>query len=222
MTIQQNRDNIKNKTDKSVFVLKGMAVPIHIPSKKQERSEQILQTAMAVFSRDGYHKADVDEIAVKAEVGKGTIYRHFESKKGLFLAVVEWGISKMKDAIMEAVKDIDSPIERTTRATAAYLTFFETHRGFYRVLIQEMTDFREELRKIFSEKYLPQPLLEEDIRRGIESGVMKSINPRSAAFALIGLTNSIIYQWLISNEDYPLISELDTILEIWFRGVIKK
>ncbi|MBU1152553.1 TetR/AcrR family transcriptional regulator [bacterium] len=195
----------------------------NISSKKQERTEQILQAAMAIFSRDGYHKADVDEIAVTAGVGKGTIYRHFESKKGLFLAVVEWGISKMKDAIMEAIKSIDSPIERTTQAISTYLKFFETHRGFYRVLIQEVTDFREEVGKIFREKYLPYiPLLEEDIRNGIEKGVIKNINPQTAAFALIGMTNAIIYKWLISDEDYPLTSERDTILEIWFKGVIKE
>ncbi len=195
---------------------------IHASSKKQERSEQILQTAMTVFAREGYYKADVDEIAVKAGVGKGTIYRHFKSKKGLFLAVVEWGISKMKDAIIETIKDIDSPIEKIIQATSTYLTFFETHRGFYRVLIQEMTDFREEVEKIFRQKYLPQPLLEEEIRRGIEKGVIKDINSRSAAFALIGLTNNIIYQWLISDEAYPLMDEMETILEIWFRGVIKE
>jgi len=193
-----------------------------IQTKKQERSEQILQTSMAIFARDGYHKADVDEIAVKAKVGKGTIYRHFKSKKGLFLAVVEWGISKMKDTIMEAIKDIDSPIERITQAVSTYLTFFETHREFYRVLIQEMADFREEIGQIFREKYLSHiHLLEENIRRGIENGMLKNLNPRIASFALIGLTNSIIYQWLISDENYSLISELDTILEIWFKGVSK-
>jgi len=190
--------------------------------KKQERAEQILQTAMSVFSRDGYHKADVDEIAAGAGVGKGTIYRHFESKKGLFLAVVRWGISSLKDIIMEAVKNIDSPIERITIAVSTYLTFFETHREFYRVLIQEMTIFREGVERIFREEYLPHiPFLEENIRNGIEKGVIKSLNPQSATYALIGLTNSIIYKWLISDENYPLISELDTILEIWFKGVSK-
>jgi len=194
-----------------------------IPSKKQERSERILQKAMSVFSRDGYYKANADEIATLAGVGKGTIYRHFKSKKGLFLAVVEWGISSLKDTIMEAIKNIDSPIKRTTIAVSTYLTFFETHREFYRVLIQEMTTFREGVERIFREEYLPHiPLLEENIRRGIEKGVLKNINPRIASFALIGLTNAIIYQWLISDEDYPLISELDTILEIWFKGVIKE
>ncbi|MBU1753715.1 TetR/AcrR family transcriptional regulator [bacterium] len=194
----------------------------HTSSKKQKRTEQILQAAMAVFSRDGYHNADVDEIAVTAGVGKGTIYRHFESKKGLFLAVVEWGISKMKESIGEALKDIDSPIERTTQAISTYLKFFETHRGFYRVLIQEGTDFREEVGKIFREKYLPYIPLEEDMRNGIKKRVIKNINPQTAAFALIGLTNAIIYKWLLSDEDYSLTGELETILEIWFRGVLEK
>ncbi|MFH1562668.1 MAG: TetR/AcrR family transcriptional regulator [Nitrospirota bacterium] len=223
LTIQENYVNLEIERTSPFSILKGMTMKTHISSKKQERTEQILQAAMTVFSRDGYHKADVDEMAIKAGVGKGTIYRHFESKKGLFLAVVEWGISKMKECIGEAIKNIDSPIERTTRAISTYLKFFETHREFYRVLIQEMTGFREEVEKIFRETYLPHiSLLEEGLTQGIEKGVIKNINPQSAAFALIGLTNAIIYKWLISDKDYPLTNELDTILEIWFKGVIKE
>ncbi|MBU0701465.1 hypothetical protein KKE26_09280 [bacterium] len=52
--------------------------------------------------------------------------------------------------------------------------------------------------------------------------MIKNINPQTAAFALIGLTNAIIYKWLLSDEDYSLTGELETILEIWFRGVLEK
>ncbi|MEW6608241.1 MAG: TetR/AcrR family transcriptional regulator [bacterium] len=192
-------------------------------AKRQEKDEQILQAAMTVFSRDGYYKADVDEIAALAQVGKGTVYRHFESKKGLFLGVVEWGIRIMKDTILEATKDIDSPIKKTTLAISAYLDFFESHRAFYRVLVQETTEFREEVEKIFREKYLPHIcLIEKELNKGVKNGVIKDINTSSAAYALIGLTNAIIYKWLVNDEKYPLNNELDTILEIWLRGVIKE
>ncbi len=192
-------------------------------SKREEKKEQILQSAMTIFSRDGYYKADVEEIAALAQVGKGTIYRHFESKKGLFLGVVEWGIKIMKNTIMEAIEDIDSPIKKTTHAIKTYLEFFERHRNFYRVLIQEITGFREEVERIFRKKYLPHIcLIEEELKRGIEIGVIKDINTSTAAYALIGLTNSIIYKWLISDKEYPLNNELDIILEIWLRGVMVK
>lgn len=191
--------------------------------KRQKNDEQILQAAMAVFSKDGYHKADVDEIAALSQVGKGTVYRHFESKKGLFLGVVEWGIRMMKDTILEAIKDIDSPVKKMTLAISTYLDFFENHRAFYRVLVQEVTEFREEVEKIFREKYLPHIcLLEENLKRGVNQGVIKDINTSSAAYGLIGLTNAIIYKWLINDEKHSLNSELPTILEIWLRGVIKE
>ena len=55
----------------------------------KERREHILAGAMDVFSRNGYRKTDVEEIAKLVGGGNGTVYRHFGSKKTLFLAVVE-------------------------------------------------------------------------------------------------------------------------------------
>jgi hypothetical protein len=39
------------------------------------------------------------------------------------------------------------------------------------------------------------------------------------AHALVGIVNSFIFEWMISRESYPLISKLDTVLEIFLSGV---
>src|SRR2546430_15345269 len=48
--------------------------------------ERLLDAALLVFARSGYHKAGVDEIARKAGVSKGAVYAHFTNKQELFLA----------------------------------------------------------------------------------------------------------------------------------------
>ena len=53
---------------------------------RQRREEQIYEAALKVFSKRGYYKADMDLIAQKAKIGKGTVYRYFESKKNLFIS----------------------------------------------------------------------------------------------------------------------------------------
>jgi AcrR family transcriptional regulator len=62
------------------------------PTRKEQvrhqRRQQILQAALSVFTRKGYHAANVSDIAAEAGVSQGTIYWYFESKDELFHAAL--------------------------------------------------------------------------------------------------------------------------------------
>lgn len=58
-----------------------------VPAGK--RRAEILAVAGALFARDGYAGTRLDEIAAAAHVTKPVVYRHFESKKSLYLALLE-------------------------------------------------------------------------------------------------------------------------------------
>lgn len=51
--------------------------------RREERRSDILKSAAGVFSKDGYHKAKMEDISKAAGIGKGTIYLYFESKRQL-------------------------------------------------------------------------------------------------------------------------------------------
>lgn len=53
------------------------------------RREALLQTAATVFARSGYAATSVDDLAAAAGITKLIVYRHFESKEGLYRAVLE-------------------------------------------------------------------------------------------------------------------------------------
>ena len=60
----------------------------HQPQK--DKKNRIIEAAAHVFAQKGYAGASVADIAVKAEIGKGTIYAYFDSGEDLFFAVFEW------------------------------------------------------------------------------------------------------------------------------------
>jgi hypothetical protein len=62
-------------------------------------------------------------------------------------------------------------------------------------------------------------LLAEVMKQGIEEGEFRRLDPMDLAHALVGIVNSFIFEWMISRESYPLISKLDTVLEIFLGGV---
>jgi hypothetical protein len=62
-------------------------------------------------------------------------------------------------------------------------------------------------------------ILTEVMQQGVEEGEFRSMNPMDLAHAFVGIVNSFVFEWMIGRESYPLISKLDTVLEIFLGGV---
>lgn len=62
--------------------------PTRREQQRQERRQQILEAALAVFSERGFHAANVSDVASAAGVSQGTIYWYFDSKEELFTAAL--------------------------------------------------------------------------------------------------------------------------------------
>lgn len=109
----------------------------------EERRAQILCVAMRVFARDGFQRTDLQRVADELGVGKGTVYRYFETKEALFLAAVDRAMQKMRAALDAAVDPASDPLDQIAAAVRAYLEFFETHPDYVELIIQERAAFRE-------------------------------------------------------------------------------
>ena len=66
---------------------------------KTEVRERILQSAIDTFSRYGFDKTRMEDIAEAAKLAKGTLYLYFKSKEDLFYAICESGLDKLKDQL---------------------------------------------------------------------------------------------------------------------------
>jgi TetR/AcrR family transcriptional regulator, repressor for uid operon len=66
---------------------------------KLEVKEKIVESALITFSKYGYDKTRMDDIAEAVKVSKGTLYLYFRSKEELFYAISERNISRLKDQL---------------------------------------------------------------------------------------------------------------------------
>ncbi|KPL00054.1 MAG: hypothetical protein AMJ90_08900 [candidate division Zixibacteria bacterium SM23_73_2] len=187
-----------------------------------QREKQILTASMKMFSKYGYQNTDVEKIAELADLGKGTVYRYFESKQNLFLSTLEWGLNSLKDEIFSAIEGVDDYLERIKIALSTHLCFFEKHRDFYRLLIQERawTEVKSAGWNCREKNLFYIEHLEKIITEGMKKGYFKKIDPRSCAYALWGLTNSLLYKWLLSEKKYPIKKELSVIQKTFFEGIL--
>lgn len=116
---------------------------------QERRRAEILDTATAVFAENGFAAADVQEIANKTGVGKGTVYRYFPSKEELFLAAVDHGMRNLKLAVDAAATSAKQPLDRIAEGVLAYLTFFDDRPEIVELLVQERANFRDRQRPTY-------------------------------------------------------------------------
>src|SRR5260370_34004132 len=87
------------------------------------RREEILDAATELFAEHGYSDAVTQALAERLQVGKGTLYRHFSSKRELFLAAVDRVMRRMRERVDDGGVGIDDPLERIAQALRDFLSF---------------------------------------------------------------------------------------------------
>jgi AcrR family transcriptional regulator len=101
------------------------------------RTRQILDAAVAVFSRRGYHPASVDEIAEAAGISKPMVYAYLGTKEELFTACLHREGARLLEALAEAVSQDLSPDEQLRRGLQAFFGFVAAHRDGWNVLYRQ-------------------------------------------------------------------------------------
>ena len=63
--------------------------------------ERLLETASHLFAEKGYASTSVREIVARAGVSKPVLYYYFQSKEGLYYALLKWGAEVQKKIIAD-------------------------------------------------------------------------------------------------------------------------
>ncbi|SMP04796.1 transcriptional regulator, TetR family [Desulfurobacterium pacificum] len=157
--------------------------------------EKIIKAAEEVFSERGFHETKIYQIAEKAGVSVGTIYRFFESKEELYLTVVHSKLSKLEEEVKKAVSG-KSPTLALKSYISAVIDFFLKEDGFFKLFIREVGVFSvvdEERFKIseWYRNYLKN--LSSIIKKGIETGEFRKSDPYALSLAVSGVLKNMIY-----------------------------
>ena len=107
-----------------------------IRMSRDDRRAQIIDSAMEVFVRKGYNGATTADIADEAGISEVTLFRHFDSKKELFMAGLEpILITSLEDSISES-EDLE-PIEKLKYILKDRIDFVSTHNKTIKLILME-------------------------------------------------------------------------------------
>ncbi|MGC9369443.1 MAG: TetR/AcrR family transcriptional regulator [Paracoccaceae bacterium] len=120
--------------------------------KKGRKFGQVLEGARAVFLRDGFEGASVDDIARAAGVSKATLYSYFADKRLLFMEVVK---EECRQQSQDAMDEIDraAPVEAVLEAAARHMLRFllsDFSQRVFRICVAESERFPELGREFYN------------------------------------------------------------------------
>ncbi|MEI6062346.1 MAG: TetR/AcrR family transcriptional regulator [Bacteroidota bacterium] len=190
---------------------------------KDEVKETIVNVARNIFSRFGFKKTTMDEIAIASRKGKSSIYYYFASKEEIFQAVVEKEASILKQELVKANNAADSPAQKLKMHVLARMHTMEKLANFYSAIKDEYLshlDFIEKIRKKYDEEEIQ--MMETILVEGVENGIFDIDDTSLAALAIVTALKGMEIPLFWGVEEKDLESRLDHLIHILFHGVMKR
>ena len=163
----------------------------------EEKRRQILDAAVRVFARSGFHTSRVGDIAEEAGVAHGLLYHYFSSKDEVLETIFreQWGI--LVDRISAIEASGEPAVDQLRHVAAVVLRNWRHQPDVIRVLVREIARSPEVQQRI-GELVKPIAAVQRIIERGQASGELRAdLHPQFAAVVFYGGIEELLSGWVL-------------------------
>lgn len=193
--------------------------------KRSNKTEKrIVQAALELFIRNGYHGTSINDITKKVGMTKGALYAHFGGKGDLLLRIIQefntQYIENMLDSVNmypgNAIDKLNCAISFSSRFAlenpdlCLFLTFLTTE-------LSTDVDFEPALKEVYStyRKFISR-LIGEGIRQGL---IDKTMDPELAALTFMAIHDGVLHQWALNRDQIKGEDYVRTFRTIFMKGL---
>jgi AcrR family transcriptional regulator len=189
---------------------------------QEEKRRRLLDAAVKVFARKGYHASRVGDIAEEAGVAHGLLYHYFASKEDVLRAVFRETWRALIDTIESVEEAGDPPREQLRKVAEILLRSWRRDPDLVRVLVLEVTrsqHLRGEMDEI-GESFVA---IQEIVERGQADGSIRAdLDARLASYVFFGAVEELLTGWALGrlpDTDADLARAEHTLVEIVAGGL---
>jgi AcrR family transcriptional regulator len=192
---------------------------------QEEKRRRLLEAAVRVFARKGYHAARIGDIAEEAGVAYGLLYHYFPSKEEVLRSVFR----ETWRALIETIKSVeeagDPPREQLRKVAEILLRSWRRDPDLVRVLVLEVT----------RSQYLPGEMdeivrsfaaIQEIVERGQADGSIRTdLDARLASYIFYGAVEELLTGWALGrlpDSEADVARAEQTLVEIVTGGLAPK
>jgi AcrR family transcriptional regulator len=190
--------------------------------KNKMKRVEIMDAAIALFSKVGYEKATLEAIADSLNIAKSTVYLYFENKEKLFLECIErLTVVTVPEEAWDELRREKNPIHRLKMRGLAFHKSFPNYKGILTMTKAVLGGDNEQL----SEKakttlfHMTRPMAK-DIRRGIAEGIFRDIDEEITAHLILAMGEGLGFR-LMMDSRYTIEQALEIMYDIVSHGLLK-
>jgi len=190
-------------------------------ARPSEKYQRILDAAIEVIAKKGFHNSRVSEIAQQAGVADGTIYLYFKSKEQILMTALDTAFQSFLARARKELAGTDSPAIRLRKLAALHLGSLEQNRSLAVVLQTELRQSAKFLAE-FSQRDLKNyfNLIREVVREGQQAGIFREdISDKIFAACFFGALDELVTAWVLSERGYDLTAAANPVVDLMFSGM---
>jgi len=189
--------------------------------EKNHKYHQILEAAVKVFARQGFHQSTVAEIAKEAGVADGTIYLYFKNKDDILVQFFSYRAKQVFESFREEVDRAQTSLDKLRNVVRRHLAEFQRDRDgavVYQVETHQNSRLAEAQIREMSQMY--RDLISEIVEQGQQEGtIRRDLYVGLVKRFIIGAVDEVINTWLHSDGEYDLVSMADPLIELFIKGI---
>ncbi len=194
------------------------------PDVSEERKNQILEAAIAVFARLGFQQTRMDDIAEQAGLSKGALYLYYKSKDAIIAELLKYFFAQefkrlqgfveadRQEAVREQLMTLTHQLTSVMKWMARLMPIaFE----FYAIAgrDKEVRQFLQEYFKAYRTE------LARLIQRGIERGEFRAVDVEATAITLAALYEGLALLYFVDPQALPWAEQVETSVRLLLEGI---
>ncbi|MEQ8997870.1 MAG: TetR/AcrR family transcriptional regulator [Coleofasciculus sp. B1-GNL1-01] len=196
------------------------------PQSETETKQRILDAAQRLFASRGYNGTTTRDLAAKAGVAEGTLFRHFENKKAILVEVATQGWVELLTDLLTELSEMGS-YKAVAQVMRRRMMRMHENADMMRVCFME-AQFHPDLRDRIQSEVIAKmsDVAEAFFETAMERGIYRRTNPKVVArvflgmFAVAGFSDETIMEPGASLKDVQDMAE--GIADIFLNGVLAK
>jgi AcrR family transcriptional regulator len=171
---------------------------------RREKQLNVIEAAIPIFAKNGFYNTKMSEIAVEADIGKGSLYEYFNNKEDLFFKTFELWFSLFNEEIASIKSKRYAPEKKITEIFNIFFQNIEQFQNSYYIYFDfwaeliRNKDYKEKLASIYSE--LRNNLVEVIDELQTEN----SLPSEHWAAMMVGVAEGLMIQWMVDDQSFEI------------------
>ncbi len=186
------------------------------------RLVEILEAAVKLFAKKGYHATSISDISEAVGLGRGALYYYIQSKEDLLWEIHNWRVDPLLQATIQLEQQPLTPEEKLRALSRQLVETITTYLPYMTVFYREMGALSpERLAKLVEKRRAYEDSIERILREGVQRGDWEIENLRMCVLAFLGMYNWT-FQWYNPQGPMKPNEIADNFFQLFLNGIKRR